>query len=127
MPDKTLQSAAGKSISVEDIRLPEEIGDIPDGNNDADSNIIWQDVEDRKADRSMRVQFAKKAYRLATISLIGWAVLLIAYALINFSFRFQIFSDTVLIAITSAVTLNVFAAFLGVIRGLFRSVQRNKD
>ncbi|MGT5125632.1 hypothetical protein ACRWGX_10645, partial [Escherichia coli] len=33
----------------------------------------------------------------------------------------QIFSDKVLIAITTAVTLNVFAAFLGVIRGLFPS------
>lgn len=31
----------------------------------------------------------------------------------------EIFSDEVLIAVTAASTLNLFAAFLGVIRGLF--------
>ncbi|WP_414965933.1 hypothetical protein [Enterobacter hormaechei] len=37
------------------------------------------------------------------------------------------FSDEVLIAITSATTLNLFAAFLGVIRGLFPSGKETKE
>jgi hypothetical protein len=38
----------------------------------------------------------------------------------------QVISDTALIAITTGVTVNVLAAFLGVIRGLFPTDQSHK-
>ncbi|EHL6026559.1 TPA: hypothetical protein RMT45_001011 [Escherichia coli] len=83
-------------------------------------NVTPQSVEDAKSYRKLREVFAEKAYKVAKKSLYGWAILLFAqgwFSLIGI----QIFSDKVLIAITTAVTLNVFAAFLGVIRGLFPS------
>lgn len=87
-------------------------------------NIKSQGVEDAKSYRRLREVFAEKAYKVAKKSLYGWAVLLFFqgwFSLIDI----QIFSDKVLIAITTAVTLNVFAAFLGVIRGLFPSGGKN--
>lgn len=83
-------------------------------------NITPQRVEDAKSYRRLRELFAEKAYKVAKKSLYGWAILLFMqgwFSLIGV----QIFSDKVLIAVTTAVTLNVFAAFLGVIRGLFPS------
>ena len=89
-------------------------------------NVDPQGVEDAKSYRKLREIFAEKAYKVAKKSLYGWAILLFAqgwFSLIGI----PIFSDKVLIAITTAVTLNVFAAFLGVIRGLFPSSKSSKD
>ncbi len=89
-------------------------------------NVTPQGVEDAKSYRKLREIFAEKAYKVAKKSLYGWAILLFAqgwFSLIGL----QIFSDKVLIAITTAVTLNVFAAFLGVIRGLFPSGKSSKE
>lgn len=83
-------------------------------------NVTPQDVEDAKSYRRLREMFAEKAYKVAKKSLYGWAILLSLQAFFNL-FDKPLFSDKVLIAITTAVTLNVFAAFLGVIRGLFPS------
>lgn len=89
-------------------------------------NVDPQSTEDAKSYRKLRELFAEKAYKVAKKSLYGWAILLFAqgwFSLIGVS----IFSDKVLIAVTTAVTLNVFAAFLGVIRGLFPSSKSPKD
>ncbi|HEI6739464.1 TPA: hypothetical protein SJ142_004029 [Yersinia enterocolitica] len=89
-------------------------------------DIAPQLVEDAKSYRKLREVFAKKAYKVAKKSLYGWALLLFIqgwFSLIGV----DIFSDKVLIAITTAVTLNVFAAFLGVIRGLFPSSTSRKE
>lgn len=83
-------------------------------------NLTPQSVEDAKSYRRLREMFAEKAYKVAKKSLYGWAILLFSQAWFVLSGK-TLFSDNVLIAITTAVTLNVFAAFLGVIRGLFPS------
>ncbi|MCY0803448.1 MULTISPECIES: hypothetical protein [Providencia] len=78
-------------------------------------------IANHKADRALREKFGDKAYNVVKKTLYGWAVVLIATAFCKVFFNVELFTDTVLIAITSAVTLNTFAAFLGVIRGLFPS------
>lgn len=88
--------------------------------------LTIQDVEDRKADRALREKFGDKAYKVVRKTLYGWSILLFCYGFSKI-FGFEIFSDNVMIAITSAVTLNVFAAFLGVIRGLFPAQKPNKE
>ncbi|EMX6285657.1 TPA: hypothetical protein OUB44_004006 [Providencia rettgeri] len=119
-----------KKNTLSDISLPGGIESIPDGNSDTEilseatepqNLILLQEVEDRKADRDLRERFGDKAYNVVRKTLYGWAVVLAATAFCKFFFDKDIFSENVLIAITSAVTLNTFAAFLGVIRGLFPS------
>lgn len=122
-----------KNNPLSDISLPGRIDSIPDGNSDTEilseatesqNLILLQDIEDRKADRDLRERFGDKAYNVVRKALYGWAVVLAAAAFCKFFFDKEIFSDNVLIAITSAVTLNTFAAFLGVIRGLFPSSKK---
>jgi len=88
--------------------------------------LTIQDVEDRKADRALREKFGDKAYKVVRKTLYGWAILLFCYGFSSI-FGFKIFPDEVMIAITTAVTLNVFAAFLGVIRGLFPASKPPKE
>ncbi|WP_304164196.1 hypothetical protein [Lonsdalea britannica] len=119
-----------KEISLENISLPGSVDSIPDSTSDTDEQdvggkekhpaLVVQEVEDRKADRALREKFGDKAYKVAKKTLYGWSILLFCYGLSRI-FGFTIFPDGVMISITSAVTLNVFAAFLGVIRGLFPS------
>ncbi|HDS6330270.1 TPA: hypothetical protein QHZ22_003807 [Escherichia coli] len=82
--------------------------------------LLYQDVEDRTANRKLRQRFAEKAYKVAKYGLYWWAVVLLLSAVGKIT-GVEVFSDNVLIAVTSASTLNLFAAFLGVIRGLFPS------
>ncbi|WP_230200742.1 hypothetical protein [Serratia marcescens] len=88
--------------------------------------LTIQDVEDRKADRALREKFGDKAYKVVRKTLYGWSILLFCYGFSSI-FGFKIFPDEVMIAITTAVTLNVFAAFLGVIRGLFPASKPPKE
>lgn len=114
---------------LKNINLPGSAKSIPDNDSETDKpqasssfdgNLILQeDIEDRRADRALREKFGDKAYNVVKKTLYGWAVVLIAAAFCKLFFDKEIFTDTVLVAITSAVTLNTFAAFLGVIRGLF--------
>ncbi|MEM8239940.1 hypothetical protein Q4R49_19770 [Morganella morganii subsp. sibonii] len=118
------------SSPLSNINLPGDVKSIPDSPSDTEGPstdqepnnlILMQEVEDRKADRELRERFGDKAYNVVRKTLYGWAVVLAATAFCKFFFDKDIFSENVLIAITSAVTLNTFAAFLGVIRGLFPS------
>ncbi|ECI0429775.1 hypothetical protein AH312_23175 [Salmonella enterica subsp. enterica] len=121
--------------SLEDISLPGSVDAIPDSASVTDEQaspekhpaLVLQEVEDRIADRALREKFGDKAYKVVRKTLYGWSWLLAIYAALKFRFQVEIFSDNVLIAITSAVTLNVFAAFLGVIRGLFPTTKPTKD
>ncbi|AUU15527.1 hypothetical protein MC53_016570 [Proteus mirabilis] len=116
---------------LKSINLPGNVENIPDNDSKTDkpsksSNfdgnlILLEDIEDRKADRALREKFGDKAYNVVKKTLYGWAVVLITTAFCKLFFDKEVFTDTVLVAITSAVTLNTFAAFLGVIRGLFPS------
>jgi hypothetical protein len=55
-----------------------------------------------------------------------WIFLILANGLIAAMLGKQVISDTALIAITTGVTVNVLAAFLGVIRGLFPTEKASK-
>lgn len=90
------------------------------------SILLQEDVEDRKADRALREKFGDKAYKVVRKTLYGWSILLFCYGFCKL-FGHEIFPDNVMIAITSAVTLNIFAAFLGVIRGLFPAQRTTKS
>lgn len=99
----------------------------PHGKKDVFTDaLVIQDVEDRKADRALREKFGDKAYKVVRKTLYGWAILLFCYGFSKI-WGYEIFPNEVMIAITTAVTLNVFAAFLGVIRGLFPTGKVSKD
>ena len=91
--------------------------------------LHWhQKVENLKANRELRDKYSFKAFKVVKKSLWGWAILLFIYGLVKLLTRhenggFEIFSDHVLIAITTATTLNIYAGFLSLIRGLFPSIK----
>lgn len=94
-------------------------------------SIKQEQFEREKADRQLRDKYSFKAFKVVKKSLWGWAILLFVYGVTKFLTRhenggFEIFSDQVLIAITTATTLNIFAAFLSLIRGLFPSIKEDK-
>lgn len=115
--------------------------DKPPKSNDSDLDaeekrvrvsIKQEQFEREKADRQLRDKYSFKAFKVVKKSLWGWAILLFVYGVVKFLTRhenggFEIFSDQVLIAITSATTLNIFAAFLSLIRGLFPSIKKEKE
>ncbi|WP_085166146.1 hypothetical protein [Gilliamella bombi] len=95
-------------------------------------NKLHEEIEDIKANRELRDKYLFKAFKVVKKSLWGWAILLFVYGVVKFLTRhenggFEIFSDQVLIATTSATTLNIFAAFLSLIRGLFPSIKIKKE
>lgn len=75
---------------------------------------------------SLRETYANKAYKVAKYGLYWWAVVILLSA-VGKGVGKDIISDQVLIAITTASTLNLFAAFLGVIRGLFPVSKASKE
>lgn len=80
---------------------------------------VEDDKLDRKQARELRDKYAERAYRLAVGALIFWACVLIASGWQAWREGRPMWSDTVLIAITTGVTVSVLAAFLGVVRGIF--------
>jgi len=98
---------------------------------DASESAYWQGVQtsalanaaiDRKrAKRDMRLrkEYAGKAYWLAVAGVVFWVIAFAAYAVVRGVWGKEIFSDGIMISITAGATINVAAAFLGVIRGLF--------
>lgn len=119
--------------SLEDIALdlpPEEIQDRVEDDGSVASHksaselLLLQQVKNHEADRELRKDFGNKAYKVVRKTLYGWAWVLGICGFFGI-FGIRVFPDSVMIAITTAVTLNVFAAFLGVIRGLFPSKNSN--
>jgi len=106
--------------STPDWNLPAGAPSTPEPSSQKHPDEREQDVADRIANRNLRAKFAGKAYKVAKLGLYGWAMLLII-TIIGNVIGVQTLSDKVVIAITTATTLNLFAAFLGVIRGLFPS------
>lgn len=83
-----------------------------------------QTVEDMKANRGLRERYASKAYELAVGCLGGWFVMLALQGTFQLALDKAMWSDKVIIAVTTGVTVSVLAAFLGVIRGLFPSSEK---
>ena len=94
---------------------------LPNRGSDGQGRLVTERVEDHKANRQLRNKYASKAYNLACGGLVFWGVAISATAIAYGATGRQMFSDKVLIAITTGATINVLAAFLGVIRGLFPS------
>jgi len=90
-----------------------------------EERLTDEDIEDRKADRALRRDYARNACWLVVGILSFWAIIVLGVAIWSgcTGGRVRPLSDTVLIAITTGATANVFAAFLSVIRGLFPSKQ----
>jgi len=83
-------------------------------------------------DTALREKYSFKAFKVVKKSLWGWAILLFIYGVVKLLTKhenggFEIFSDNVLIAITTATTLNIYAGFLSLIRGLFPSFKGNTE
>lgn len=85
------------------------------GENESGSELIATS----RANRQLRQVYAAKAYRLAAACLAMWVLLLGVQGGIKATTGIEMWSDQVLIAVTTGVTVSVLAAFLGVIRGLF--------
>jgi len=85
-----------------------------------------ENIEDRRADRKLREEYAGKAFEFAWCGFGFWVIVIIFYVFFFLCSGKKVISDAVLIAITSATTVNLFAAFVGVIRGLFPPVSKKK-
>lgn len=94
-----------------------------------DNNVllIEQEVENHKANRELRNKYAGKAYDLACGGLVFWGIAISTNGIVFGLTGRHMLSDKVLIAITTGATINVLAAFLGVIRGLFPSPGKDKE
>lgn len=79
---------------------------------------------DRETTTKLRSEYAEKAYKLASGCIAFWIVVIGFQGVCFLATGRHPLSDPVLIAITSGCTVNVLAAFLGVIRGLFPSSSR---
>lgn len=114
-PANTVPQApeAGIPTQLEDVPPASEIG------REDRNRIIDEHVEDRKAERDLRKKYAGLAFRFAVGGVIFWALLLIWTGCATYYTTKPPFSDNLLVAITTATSVNLFAAFLGVIRGLF--------
>jgi len=90
---------------------------------------INQDDRDQESYRALRETYARRAFWLSCACLAFWAIIIFGVGLWSgvTGNRVQPLSDKALIAITTGTTLNVFAAFLGVIRGLFPSRETKKS
>lgn len=75
---------------------------------------------------NLRETYAGKAYKVAKYGLYWWGVILLL-SVVGKAVGKELFSDKVLIAVTTASSVNLLAAFLGVIRGLFPTGKPEKS
>ena len=112
-------------------RRPTELSRTPPGQDGlaaAETDSVPDEIAaNMRANRQMRQTYAGKAYGLAAACLIAWIALLCAYGAIKVTLGVETWSDQVLIAVTTGVTVSVLAAFLGVIRGLFPGKGKEDD
>lgn len=92
--------------------------DVPPSGSSVDA-ISHETSEDMRANRELRIKFSDKAYSLAFHCLWWWGGMIFAHGFVNGIRGNELWSDKVIIAVTTGVTVSVLAAFLGVIRGLF--------
>lgn len=105
------------------------IPDAPDGEDEQPINENPSQVRDdlRRervnaliSDRQLRESYADKACYIVVGCLWGWAIFLLFAGWTTYYER-PVFSDQTIAVVTTGVTLNIFAALLWVIRGLFPS------
>lgn len=122
--DSTKNLSPSKAEIAEQVALPSN-EDVPPPASKRKSTVkedlIFEEVSNQKANRELRSTYAGKAYKLAFGCIQFWAVAISLNAIIYVLTGKLMISDNAMIAITTGVTVNVLAAFLGVIRGLFPS------
>lgn len=89
--------------------------------------LTGEEIEDKRANRDLRDQYARRAYSLASGCIGFWIIIVSVHGTVSAALGKPFLSDNVLIAITTGVTVNVLAAFLGVIKGLFPTVNTHTD
>ena len=87
--------------------------------SDSKDSIDQQKIADMRHNRGLRERYADKAHQLASGCIAGWMVMLGCQGVVKAVAGIEMWSDKVIIAATTGVTVSVLAAFLGVIRGLF--------
>lgn len=112
-----------------DLTLPPAAGPDQDSQPEGEQAVGADDeknqnLKDQKAERQLRKKYAGRAFWFAACGVVFWAVLLVWNGWSTYYSTKAPFSDNLLIAITTATSINLFAAFLGVIRGLFPSSGR---
>lgn len=111
--------APTKADLAQQLEVPSDEDVPPPNKKHYSEKYIDEDVQDSQANRDMRQQYASKAYSLA------WDSITFLFALVAGNAAWaaisgkQVISDKLLFALITGVTVNVLAAFLGVIRGLF--------
>lgn len=98
---------------------PSQTEDTPPASRQTADAIQQETANDMVANRALREKYAEKAYQLAAGCISMWAVLLGAQGVIKAVAGVEMWTEKVIIAVTTGVTVSVLAAFLGVIRGLF--------
>ena len=72
-----------------------------------------ENISDKRSSRYLRIIYAVVAVCFAITSIVYWM------RFIQFYYDPSRYSDTVFIAITSACTVNILAAFISIVKGLF--------
>lgn len=76
--------------------------------------------KDSESARSMREGYANKTFWLVSVCLIFWGFMVILLACWNIRHGKPPLSEKEFITLTAGITANIFAAFLGVIKGIFK-------
>lgn len=82
--------------------------------------VTREQVRSMASDRALRESYADKACYIVVGCLWGWAIFLMFAGWTKYYDK-PVFSDQTIAVVTTGVTLNIFAALLTVIRGLFPS------
>lgn len=112
------------NVSLEDLAASSEETDSEetDSEDHPPDNLKNQDATEKtknaKANRKLRNEYAKKAYSLSILVILGWFAMLFIDAITNIC-GCRAFSDNIMYAITTAASINLFAAFLTITRSLF--------
>jgi hypothetical protein len=118
--------AAGAVDPIEEDLPPSGSGSSTVKHEDT-RRLYYEAAEDMAANRVLREKYAGKAYDLSAGCISFWVVAVSAQGIMKALTGVELFSDSIIIAITTGVTVNVLAAFLGVIRGLFPNGNKEKE
>lgn len=115
--DKTEFNAKNSDLSDEKPML--ELHAVAENNYDKFQN---ETLKNKEQNRLLRKEFAYKAYKIAVGCLVFWAIVVAVNMGSKWCRGDALFSDTALGIITTGTTVNVFAALLTVIKGLFTKI-----
>ena len=80
---------------------------------------LGHQVKAIRDNRKMRKNYARRALNLAELAFVFWIIVFGVAAVGNLATGSPPFSDKALMTFTAGATVNVFVAFVGIIKGLF--------